>query len=356
MSPEQIQGSPNLDGRADLYSLGITLYELVTGRRPFQGDSDYSVMAAHLSQAPVPPIQLDPKVPAALNEVILQSIAKDAAQRFQSAEAFKNALDSVARGLSAAAGMTAPLPLSAIPVQKGHAAIEANVKPGSSKRALYMVAGSVVTLVVLGSLAFQLPRYFMTEAGEPHPVEVQALPQQPQPAPTPDTATTQAQPPDVPAGAPAQQPQVPEKTPAASKPVSTPPRQETSSPAAQAPARPAQPAPQQDQTPVGDLPSTQPPAPRPAVSTAEIEGLAERFNLMATRANTVRTGLKRLEESQARMGLGLRGDVSTAASRMEMFMDQAESALKSVDVPGSKKAMDSAERELERVERVLEGR
>lgn len=92
------------------------------------------------------------------------------------------------------------------------------------------------------------------------------------------------------------------------------------------------------------------------MNAAEVEGLAERFNLMATRANTVRTGLKRLEESQARMGLGLRGDVTTAASRMEMFMDQAESALKGADVPGSKKAMDAAERELERVEKVLEGR
>jgi hypothetical protein len=72
--------------------------------------------------------------------------------------------------------------------------------------------------------------------------------------------------------------------------------------------------------------------------------------------NTVRAGLKRLEESQARMGLGLRGDLSTAASRMAMFMDQAEASLKSADAAGSKKAMDSAERELERVEKILEGR
>src|SRR5262249_10770571 len=48
MSPEQIQGSTSLDGRADLYSVGVSLYELVTGKRPFDGDSQYAIMAAHL--------------------------------------------------------------------------------------------------------------------------------------------------------------------------------------------------------------------------------------------------------------------------------------------------------------------
>ena len=51
MSPEQIRGS-DVDGRSDLYSFGITLYEMVTGRRPFEGESDYSIMAAHLQQPP----------------------------------------------------------------------------------------------------------------------------------------------------------------------------------------------------------------------------------------------------------------------------------------------------------------
>jgi hypothetical protein len=94
MSPEQINGV-NLDARSDLYSLGVALYEIVTGRRPFQGDSDYSIMAAHLQSMPVPPVQLDPNVPAPLNDIILTAIAKDPAHRFQSADALSAALENV---------------------------------------------------------------------------------------------------------------------------------------------------------------------------------------------------------------------------------------------------------------------
>ena len=74
MSPEQIQGVTTLDARSDLYSLGVSLYEMVTGRRPFQGDSEYSVMAGHLQQVPVAPIEIDPRLPAALREQQLRSV------------------------------------------------------------------------------------------------------------------------------------------------------------------------------------------------------------------------------------------------------------------------------------------
>jgi serine/threonine protein kinase len=113
MSPEQIQSQP-LDGRADLYSLGASLYEIVTGKRPFKGDSDYAVMAAHFDKAPVPPIQLDPTLPTALNEIIIMALAKDPAQRFQSADAFRKALTTVKDSLEAEpvepASVPAPVP------------------------------------------------------------------------------------------------------------------------------------------------------------------------------------------------------------------------------------------------------
>jgi serine/threonine-protein kinase len=94
MSPEQVKGEPT-DARSDLYSVGICLYEFVTGRRPFVANSEYSIMAAHLNQTPKPPLELNPGLPSALNEIILMAIAKDAAKRFQTADAFANALSSV---------------------------------------------------------------------------------------------------------------------------------------------------------------------------------------------------------------------------------------------------------------------
>jgi serine/threonine-protein kinase len=92
MSPEQIRGE-EVDARADLYSMGVLLYEMVTGHRPFQGTSGYTVMAAHLEKAPPPPIEQNPELPAALNDVILRALAKDRSARFQSAAAFKEVIE-----------------------------------------------------------------------------------------------------------------------------------------------------------------------------------------------------------------------------------------------------------------------
>ena len=100
MSAEQVQGN-ELDGRSDLYSVGVSLYELVTGSRPFQGKSDFDIMVAQLQQAPLPPIQMMPDLPKALNEIIMISLEKDPAKRFQTAEAFAAALASVTPALNA---------------------------------------------------------------------------------------------------------------------------------------------------------------------------------------------------------------------------------------------------------------
>ena len=105
MSPEQVRCEP-IDARSDLYSLGITLYELVTGQRPFQADSEFSLMAAQVKEIPKPPVQLQAGLPAGLNEIILMAIEKDPAKRFQSAEAFRNALSNVAYDSS---GVTATI-------------------------------------------------------------------------------------------------------------------------------------------------------------------------------------------------------------------------------------------------------
>lgn len=93
MAPEQISEPLNVDARADLYSAGVALYQMVTGQRPFQGESDYSIMSAHMTGVPIPPIQIQPHLPEALNDAMLMAIAKDRDRRFQSADAMRRALE-----------------------------------------------------------------------------------------------------------------------------------------------------------------------------------------------------------------------------------------------------------------------
>jgi serine/threonine protein kinase len=94
MPPEQVKDE-GIDARSDIYSLGVSLYEMVTGELPFRGDSNYSVMSAHLNETPKPPITIRPDLPEALNQIILIAMAKDRAQRFQSADAFRAALKNI---------------------------------------------------------------------------------------------------------------------------------------------------------------------------------------------------------------------------------------------------------------------
>ena len=91
MAPEQMKALP-IDGRADLYSVGVTLYEMITGRVPFRGDSYYSVLKANLEHKPTPPGELVPDLPAGLSAIIEKSLEKRPEDRFQTADEFRIAL------------------------------------------------------------------------------------------------------------------------------------------------------------------------------------------------------------------------------------------------------------------------
>ncbi len=96
LSPEQILGEPQ-NTRSDMFSLGIVLYQMVTGVAPFDGSSVSAVCAQILQAEPVPPSQRNPLVPAELDRIILRCLAKSSADRYPSAEAFATSLDAAVR-------------------------------------------------------------------------------------------------------------------------------------------------------------------------------------------------------------------------------------------------------------------
>ena len=97
LSPEQARGAP-VDQTSDLYSTGIVLFELLTGEVPFTGESPVEIAMKHLAEIPPAPSELRPDVPADLDLVVVRALAKEPADRYQSAAAMDADLETVARG------------------------------------------------------------------------------------------------------------------------------------------------------------------------------------------------------------------------------------------------------------------
>lgn len=100
--PEQILGKAQ-DARSDIFSLGVVLYEMVTGQRPFDADSLQGICARIMSSTPLPPSHANPSVPGAFNDVVASCLTKDPAQRCGSADALAEKLHPLARKPAAAA-------------------------------------------------------------------------------------------------------------------------------------------------------------------------------------------------------------------------------------------------------------
>jgi serine/threonine protein kinase len=163
MSPEQIQGAV-VDARSDLYSVGISLYELVTGKKPFDAESQFAIMSAHLARTPQAPVELNPKLPAAVNDTILYALNKDPGTRFQSSGEFLDALRTVQEEVGYGT-VTAPAP----PPRTNLRMTSLPIPPAATQTPVSTVPplGDSLRLTALQRSAMQPP------AAEPEPVQVE---------------------------------------------------------------------------------------------------------------------------------------------------------------------------------------
>jgi eukaryotic-like serine/threonine-protein kinase len=104
LSPEQARGE-RVDARSDLYSTGCLLYELLTGRPPFTGDSPVAIAYQHVKEDPIPPSRVDPEVPPWADAIVLKAMQKDPSERYQSAGEMRNDIQRALSGAPVAAPM-----------------------------------------------------------------------------------------------------------------------------------------------------------------------------------------------------------------------------------------------------------
>jgi serine/threonine-protein kinase len=390
MSPEQVKGEAT-DARSDLYSVGVSLYEMVTGHPPFQATSDYSIMAAHVKEAPKPPSELKADLPAGLNEIILMAIAKDPAQRFQTADAFGNALNSVAMSISAsqaavksrseAATMDTialtqfPVTVASLPVQPQAAKVASvpatpsiPIPPPqpSSHRGLYITLGAVIVLVALVGAGIYIPRMSKTQAKTAQ-YQPQVTPVQSISAGAQDTA--QPTPPTVPmpsaanANSSPQQTATPAMSPAAES-VSA--AQTNPTPIPSQETFPKKPTARNGRTaPVVStaLPEAENSAPSgkkaasaassAATESANLDELEHDVDQLSNRAAAVDASLDHLQQQQSAAGYGLRGDMAAKQASMKNNLAKAQSAVEHGDAQRAKRYSDLAKSDVEALEHFL---
>ncbi len=338
MSPEQVRGEP-VDQRSDLYSMGVSIYEMVTGQLPFRGHSNYSVMSAHLQESPQPPIVLRPDLPRGLSDIIVMAMAKDPKDRFQSAEAFSNALRSVLPA-TAGAGIVAPIPGTVrvpqgIPAASGaQVGVQATAPltvaasqaaPSGSRRGVYMALGGFLVVVILFAGGFYLPRIIKTHASPGSAA--------PQPAAPPAA--------DTPVGISA--------PPADAVTVTAPPGSATPT----APPAAAAPAVKQEDPAVAKarMEAEQKEREEAARKAAELKEAEEQSDQLEARSAAITQGLDNLRRAQNAQGYGLRGDIAAAEQMMQVDLARAQTALQAKDGAQAKEYLDKAEAQASIIER-----
>jgi eukaryotic-like serine/threonine-protein kinase len=349
MSPEQVKSEPT-DARSDLYSVGVSLYEMITGHRMFSATSSYSVMEAHVKEIPRPPIEVVPTLPQALSDMIMMAVAKDPGHRFQTADAMRNALSQVG---GAAAAVVAPAsaphramipppqpmrqqtvltPPPAPPTfsppqpQPQYAAPDPRPTKSGGRHIGWIVVAAIVVLVAL----FGGTQVLRSRKQAPA-MESAAAPSASAPA-------------SAPAATPTTQPAQP--TPEAQPSPTT--------PAAPLPAPPPAPGKHGRQgTQQASMTPPPPPGPSPEEIAAQkklLDDMENELDHLDSRAAAVESTLSALEQAQRQSGYGLRGDMVAARASMQTDLAKAKDALQSADTDRARKYLNMANSEIQKLE------
>jgi eukaryotic-like serine/threonine-protein kinase len=164
ISPEQAQGKPTTP-RSDIYSIGVVLYEMLTGRVPFEGESAVAVALKQVSEAPRRPSAINPNVPPALDAVVMRALAKDPDARFKDADAFLRALDAAEKAPdtpraedTAAYAAVTPEGVADIPGEEEAYDEEAEWERGRRRRRWRWIVVALLAAAVAGLVAYALTR------------------------------------------------------------------------------------------------------------------------------------------------------------------------------------------------------